>query len=846
MQTQNQKRIGSVLLRLHVPASNAITAILLGLVGAWPMTSAADINPDAEFREGLVIRSVTRSGRNPFHIDPVEAMIVNGRWQRPVAGDAITAPDGTNRIWQPAFAAANGTFTNSTAAISTNRMRTGGNYLYVPFIASANEIKLLEAAGQDAIYVNGEPRVGDPYGDGILQLPVQLHAGTNDFLFPFSRGKVRARLTAPKSPVQFNMRDMTVPDVIRGERTATWGAVVVVNCTTQTLQALTLRATCATGNSVKTALPAIPPLTSRKVPFRIQPHEMANTNTVPLRLELALNGQKLDVQTTSLRLRNPHEHYKQTFCSDIDGSVQYFGVAPAVPLSKDHPPQALFLATHGAAVQAMGMAGSYAPKTWGTVVAPTNRRPYGFDWEDWGRHDAMEVLAIAMAKFKTDPHQTYLTGHSMGGHGAWQLGVTFPDRFAAIAPSAGWISFWSYAGSERRTNSDAVQTLLQRAATPGDTLALSSNYLHQGIYILHGDADDNVPVTEARTMREHLSSFHRDFMYHEQPGAGHWWGRPCVDWPPIFDLFSRHKIPNDESVADISFSTANPGISSKSHWVSIEAQEHALAKSVVEIRCDADRRQISGRTENVARLGLKIAQVKPGGGITVELDGQKFENLSRAQDGEQLWFTRADGRWTRSGPAALSLKGPHRYGPFKEAFGNHMMFVYATSGTPEENAWAYAKARFDAETWWYRGNGSVDVVPDTAFRATKDRDRGVVLYGNADNNAAWQALLADSPVQVHRGSIRIGQREKSAADLACLFCRPRPGSDLASVAVISGTGITGLRLTDRVPYFMAGIAYPDCTVFDTATLTKGSDGVKVAGYFGNDWSVEHGEFAWRD
>ena len=60
----------------------------------------------------------------------------------------------------------------------------------------------------------------------------------------------------------------------------------------------------------------------------------------------------------------------------------------------------------------MGMAGSYAPKTWGTVVAPTNRRPYGFDWEDWGRHDAMEVLALAQAKFETDPRQTYLT-HSM-------------------------------------------------------------------------------------------------------------------------------------------------------------------------------------------------------------------------------------------------------------------------------------------------------------------------------------------------------------------------------------------------------------------------------------------------
>ena len=122
----------------------------------------------------------------------------------------------------------------------------------------------------------------------------------------------------------------------------------------------------------------------------------------------------------------------------------------------------------------------------------------------------------------------------------------------------------------------------------------------------------------------------------------------------------------------------------------------------------------------------------------------------------------------------------------------------------------------------------------------------MVLYGNADNNAAWALLLGQSPVQVRRGAVRIGDREQRGENLACLFCRPRPGSDIASVAVISGSGIIGLKLTDRVPYFMAGVAYPDCTVFGPETLSNGYEGVRVAGYFGNDWSVEKGEFAWRE
>lgn len=91
-------------------------------------------------------------------------------------------------------------------------------------------------------------------------------------------------------------------------------------------------------------------------------------------------------------------------------------------------------------MQAIRHAGSYSKKSWLHLVAPINRRPFGFDWEDFGRADAIEVLELAQAKLRHDPSRIYLTGHSMGGHGTWHIGSTFPDRFAAIGPSAGWVS----------------------------------------------------------------------------------------------------------------------------------------------------------------------------------------------------------------------------------------------------------------------------------------------------------------------------------------------------------------------------------------------------------------------
>jgi hypothetical protein len=97
------------------------------------------------------------------------------------------------------------------------------------------------------------------------------------------------------------------------------------------------------------------------------------------------------------------------------------------------------------------------------------------------------------------------------------------------------------------------------------------------------------------------------------------------------------------------------------------------------------------------------------------------------------------------------LKGAHRNGTFKEAFRHRMVFVYGTAGNREENEWARLKARYDAESWYYRANGAVDIVADRDFRPEDHPDRGIVLYGNADTNRAWAGLLGDCPVQVRRG-----------------------------------------------------------------------------------------------
>ena len=198
----------------------------------------------------------------------------------------------------------------------------------------------------------------------------------------------------------------------------------------------------------------------------------------------------------------------RTFRSHIDGSAQPYAVRPALKREQASVEDAAgcanpllpgtVLTLHDAAVTCEEQANLYSAKDWAHIVAPTGRRPYGFDWEDWGRIDALEALADAAKRYPSDPLRTYLTGYSMGGHGTWHLGVTYPDLFAAIGPSGGWASFWSYGGGMPTIqNPSRLEELELRSYLPSDTVQLLPNLSETGVYVLHGAEDETVPVAQA-------------------------------------------------------------------------------------------------------------------------------------------------------------------------------------------------------------------------------------------------------------------------------------------------------------------------------------------------------------
>jgi len=775
-------------------------SILLTLV-AGRETAFAPI----EIKEGFAIGGVMAGGRTPVGFDSVQDAVVHGKWTMPKEGDTSPTSSGGTAKWRHVTAGKDGAFSGL------------GTY-FAASVDVPNECAMvLEAAGYNMVYVNGAPRAGDPYGYGYLKLPVWLHKGQNSFLFSVGRGQLKAKLTLPRGPIQIETGDLTLPDVLIDGPKELWAGVVLLNTTEKAQRAHVFARNSAGSAAMVTA--EIPAMSLRKVPVKLIVPDGDLGKEEKFQIECT-QTRVTDKATFALEVRKLNETHCETFFSNIDGSLQYFAVNPAQKPSDKNP---LILSLHGAGVEAIGQARAYSNKDWCTLVAATNRRPYGFDWEDIGRLDALEVLDEAKKRFPHDPESIHLTGHSMGGHGTWAVGTLYPDLFASIAPSAGWISFWSYAGGYRPRNATPVEAELLQAMSPSDTLARVENTLEEKVYILHGDKDDNVPVAQAREMKRVLTSIHAAFEYHDEPGAGHWWGDQCVDWPPIFDQIRTSRLTPRKA---IDFTTPSPAVSSHDEWVTILEQTHAMAPSQVKIG------ETEGTTKNVHALQLNKSFE------SLTLDGQKLRSIHR---GTQLIDN--NGQW-HVDRLKDGAKSPENSGPFKNVYQNRFVFVVATHGTAEENAWAAEKARYDAETFQYRGNGAVDIVADSQYNVGWQRN--VVLYGNSETNSAWKPLLATCPIQVTRGQIKVGDKVLTGGDLASLFVYPHKAhGKWVLVGAISGTGLEGLRTTDRLSIFASGVAYPDWTVFGADTLRLGSSGIRGCGFFGNDWSLAKGEAAWN-
>ncbi len=691
--------------------------------------------------------------------------------------------------------------------------------------------------------LNGKGYTGDVYGNGWFQVPVQLDSGRNHVLLRLSGygdQQVHFLLAPPSGRFQVVAKDITAPDIVADSGLASWLGVPVLNESQDPLDTVALTVLLPSGDTAGQARVAdVPASGVLKAPVRISiPARPFDTAGVALVINSRCGGDSRS-DTVRLRIRRPEQSRKVTFVSAIDSSCQYY----AVLYPEDYDPSqryAMILSLHGAGVEASGQVDAYKPKDWAFVVTPTNRRPFGFDWQDWGRLDAMEVLDRALAALPVDRDRILLTGHSMGGHGTWHVGLAHSDRFAAAAPEAGWPSIQLYVPlflQRTAIFADPAQVAIRdMAMRPDNTPAMLANALNLPLYILHGGDDDNVPTYHGRNFAQWLQELGYRVTYKEVAGRPHWWsyedGLSCVDDTDLMEFLKAQK--RDPGPRHISFRTADLGQSSRSHWIVVERVRTVGRDADIEAR--ASDSLISVRTANVSQFSLELAGAPFFAGPTrVEIDGKM---VGRRYDLPARLTFHVTARGWQTGPARVAevTKTHGLFGPAKQAMMSPFLLVYGTGDSALAPLLRHAATQ-EGTRWWLIGNGLARVVPDTAVTSEEIARCNLVLYGGPQENSVTRRMADRLPIRVRDGRLALGTRDLGDS-LAAMFVYPNPLNHGRLVLVRMGTDADNTRLSLFWGVASSGSGVPDFMVFDRSVRRYGWSGVRAAGFFGPDWTID--------
>lgn len=655
--------------------------------------------------------------------------------------------------------------------------------------------------GAAQVIVGTRRQPGDMYLAGKHLIPLTFDPGSNILVvMAYFRGQApEFQIHSSQHELVFNPNDLTFPDLRAGQSDSMPMGLPVLNMTHGTVTdavAIVVANGVFAGSSVELA--PLGPQTTTQVPFELVPGpDFPTTEETEVVARVRIESPSLEWSyeedlTLTVRAADFDGAERFTFRSSIDDSTQYFGLRR--PTGTGAGEHALVLSLHGASVEARGQAAAYSAKEDVMIVAPTNRRPFGFDWESFGRLDAIEVLDLAQSLFPVDPTRVYLTGHSMGGHGSWQLGTLFPGRFALVGPSAGWISFATYGGAQPYPTGP-----IGWSSFSSDTLEHVVNLAKKAVYIIHGTADDNVPIAQAETMFATLSPFVEDLHFHKEAGAGHWWdgdvspGADCVDWPPLFELMSERFL--DPYELDFFFISPSPAISPTHSYVTVVAAYSPGER--IKLTSKQTESVVTLTAENVVNLRIDGGALMGKGIDTVVVNGSAYEVRDEVM--------------THGSDTA---KHPEAYGPLVQVFYRPFCLVYGE----EKEIWR-DYAAFLVSTWNIIGNGHACMLPLSELDEDLLARRNIVYVGVPASEVPFPAKM---PVDWSSESVSVGDASASGL-LAFVF--PTQGRLGAVLTTTEGAE----QLLFRIQPFSSRFWLPDY-------LILGQEGLVTTGFFDKDWT----------
>jgi len=487
------------------------------------------------------------------------------------------------------------------------------------------------------------------------------------------------------------------------------------------------------------------------------------------------------------------------YTSTVDGSRQGYGLylpRANAPSDGGYP---VVMHAHG---YGWYVSADFSPwqRKWaddhGWVLVNANGRGPNF-YDGIGEDDVIRVLEDVAALVAVDRGRVFITGGSMGGTGAYRMGVRRPDVFSAAAPVDGWTDYrlfhrhW-YERADMPGTIEEFRRPLLEAVSP----TFVAGTARWSDLQLITDAKDTI-VEPAEGLHLNLALYEQslsapDAYRHElvyNPEFGHGGG---YDLERIYRRFlgvSGLERPPAVSIQATLLRYAEV------HWAHID--RFHLQGTMGRLDAEIADSTVHVTTGNLDAFGLKPAEspLRALDRVQVVADGIPCYDgppvdlafaAIRDEGGSLLRWVRADG----APPGLVKRRGLE--GPIGEAFLRPFVVAYGTAGETAAVLCAKKEAEDFAREWndFNVHYEAVRARPEDELTADELRTKNLVLFGTLDSSSLLRRVDAgvELPVRVFADHVSVrdpvsGDRTYLGAKYGAYWMYPNPLSGYNTLIV---------------------------------------------------------------
>ncbi|MBD3676184.1 MAG: prolyl oligopeptidase family serine peptidase [Planctomycetaceae bacterium] len=370
-----------------------------------------------------------------------------------------------------------------------------------------------------------------------------------------------------------------------------------------------------------------------------------------------------------------------------------------------------------------------------------------------GETDVFEALRDVQRRFRIDDKRITLHGFSMGGAGAWHLGLHYPSKWCSVGPGAGFVDTYKYQNIEHK-----LPDYQDRTLGIYDAIDYALNAYDVPICTYGGEKDSQL-VASTSTV-DAAKELGVDIKLLIGAGMGH-----------KFDPESRKKFmafhiekskagrPGFPGRKTLRFTTRTLKYNS-CEWITIAGMIKQYAPTIVEGEIDYENETVRITTENVSSLW--VARGIGAEAITIDGSIVPLADAARNLLPDVLYMKTAAGWEVVSYDDTrvfqenkIPVKRHDLQGPIDDAFMSSFVCVRGTGKPWSQNQHDYAMFvldRFEQEfDKWLRGK--IRIVNDTEVTEEMMEQHHLILFGDPASNSILRDVLPGLPISWSEKSI---------------------------------------------------------------------------------------------